>query len=117
VMIDGLKVYGSPITPTYHDWAFNVLPGSPIAEAWEKIPLDTDVLITHGPPKGILDKNSRDELLGCPELLRKVKEIKPKLHTFGHVHEGYGFVDIDGIRYVNAAIGEQGLKPSIITDI
>ena len=57
------------------------------------IPLDTDVLITHGPPFGILDRCYDDQRVGCEELLKAVKRVKPKLHVFGHIHENYGLLE------------------------
>ncbi len=60
-MIEGLKFYGSPWQPTFHNWAFNLDRGEEIKKVWDKIPNDTDVLITHGPPFGILDKTVEGE--------------------------------------------------------
>ena len=57
---------------------------------WKDIPKDTDILVTHGPPYGILDLNMYKEHTGCPHLLKKVMEVRPQLHVFGHIHEGYG---------------------------
>jgi hypothetical protein len=51
VEIDGLKFWGSPVQPYFHNWAFNRI-GDDICKHWELIPLDTDILITHGPVKG-----------------------------------------------------------------
>ena len=62
-----------------------------MAEKWLKIPIDTDILITHGPPFGHCDKVSiGSENLGCVDLLNRVMEIKPKYHLFGHIHGGHG---------------------------
>ena len=99
---NGLKLWGSAHTPNYHDWAFMLEP-SEIFEAWDKIPKDTDILITHGPPKGILDDSYRGPGIGCPELLNKVKEINPKVHVFGHAHQGKGILQIGPTLFVNAA--------------
>lgn len=49
-----------------------------------------DVLMTHGPPMGILDKTSRNEPVGCEHLLRAARRCKPRLHCFGHIHEAWG---------------------------
>jgi Icc-related predicted phosphoesterase len=91
VEIEGLKFWGSPQQPEFMNWAFNVPRGLPIRRYWDRIPNDTDVLITHGPPVGIRDKIRRNsEHLGCDELLLAVDRVKPKLHIFGHIHGGYG---------------------------
>ncbi len=71
VEIEGLKIYGSPWQPRFFDWAFNLNRGAELAEKWKLIPDDTDILITHGPPNGILDEVPRKyfvENTGCEEL-------------------------------------------------
>ena len=50
IIIDGIKFWGSPIQPWFHDWAFNRKRGNEIRKHWELIPTNTDVLLTHGPP-------------------------------------------------------------------
>jgi Icc-related predicted phosphoesterase len=102
VVIEGLKFYGSPWQPWYHDWAFNLERGSVIKEKWDMIPADTDVLITHGPPHGILDLTYERILAGCEELALAVDRIKPRLHVFGHIHEAFGSLHKNGVHYVNA---------------
>src|SRR5579875_1559304 len=77
--IDGIKFYGSPITPYYFNWAFNRHRGEEIKKYWDKIPADTNVLITHGPPYGILDKTTKGINAGCAELLKVVQRIKPQI--------------------------------------
>lgn len=90
IEIEGVKIYGSPITPFFNNWAFNVARGEKIRKYWEKIPENTDVLITHGAPFGILDRTIRNVNTGCEDLLEIVKKVKPKFHLFGHIHEHYG---------------------------
>ena len=92
VEIEGIKIWGSPIQPSFNDWAFNRDRGEDIKKHWDKIPSDTDVLITHGPPMGILDKTARGEAVGCRDLFNKVKKINPRVHAFGHIHEAYGMI-------------------------
>lgn len=89
VKLMGKQIWGSPVQPWFHDWAFNRR--SDIQEHWDLIPDNTDVLITHGPPHMILDKCLMGgNRVGCPRLLKKIQEIKPQVHIFGHIHEGYG---------------------------
>eukprot|EP01119_Soliformovum_irregulare_P018805 TRINITY_DN5832_c0_g1_i1.p1 TRINITY_DN5832_c0_g1~~TRINITY_DN5832_c0_g1_i1.p1 ORF type:complete len:210 (-),score=19.62 TRINITY_DN5832_c0_g1_i1:20-649(-) len=67
---------------------------------FDQIPEDTQVLLTHGPPKGILDDGK-----GCPVLLKKIQEMKHlKLVVFGHIHGAHGMEVRDGVTYVNAAV-------------
>lgn len=102
--INGLKIWGSPITPWFFNWAFNRHRGDQIKRHWDLIPTDTDILITHGPIFRILDTNSEDQHVGCKDLYNKVQEIKPKVHICGHIHESYGTVDKSGIKFINASV-------------
>lgn len=104
VMIEGVKIWGSPISPWFHDWAFNRRRGENIRKHWDLIPSGTDILITHGPVYGIFDKTIHDEYVGCEDLLKKVRELRPKYHICGHIHEGYGMFN-DGITtFINASV-------------
>ena len=109
VTIDGRRFWGSPWQPRFFDWAFN-LDSDALAQKWALIPYDTDVLVTHGPPAGILDRVG-DRSPGCGELLERVLDIQPKVHCFGHIHEGSGTVKIDGTTYVNASICDERYSP------
>lgn len=111
IRFDGISFYGSPITPTFFDWAFMADRGEQIKRYWDQIPLSTDVLITHGPPCGILDQTPRDQAVGCYDLLQAVKKIKPKLHVFGHIHHSYGKLEEDGTIFVNASSCNEKYKP------
>jgi len=100
-----IKIWGSPWQPEFHNWAFNLPRGEKIKEKWDMIPLNTDILITHGPAFGKLDYVSYDgKNVGCEDLLLKIQEIKPKIHLCGHIHEGRNIVFSDGTLYVNASV-------------
>ena len=99
VIIEGLKIWGSPVTPYYLGMAFNERSGKAIKKVWNKVPVDTDILITHGPPKGILDND-----FGCEELLQRVNIIRPKLHCFGHVHGRNGSLNLNKTMFINGAM-------------
>jgi len=98
VTIEGIKIFGSPYTPSFgNGWAFNKsrakLPG-----IWKTlIDDDVDIIITHGPPKGILDLSyDRDhnlETCGCNGLLNRVLKVKPSLMLFGHIHNCRGILN------------------------
>lgn len=99
---EGLKIWGSPYTPSFNReyWAFNADRGEEIQKVWNKIPKDTDILITHGPPFGILDKVEIKERtawhenghVGCKNLQETIKSRLNtlKIHCFGHIHDNYG---------------------------
>jgi Icc-related predicted phosphoesterase len=100
-----IKIWGTPWQPEFHNWAFNLPRGEKLKEKWDMIPMNTDILITHGPPFGKLDYvRYPNENVGCEELMKRVEEIKPKIHVFGHIHEGYGYVFDGNTHYINAAV-------------
>jgi Icc-related predicted phosphoesterase len=124
VELDGVKLWGSAATPWFYSWAFNYrrtleeasrYGDQWIKNIWDQIPSDTDVLITHGPPMGILDEvvnvmgESYDppRLAGCEELLLAIKRIKPQVHIFGHIHCGYGEKHVDGTSFYNVAVCDE----------
>lgn len=100
-----IKIYGSPWQPWFYNWAFN-LPrnGEYLKEKWDNIPENTDILITHGPPFGILDQTPRGEHVGCELLLERVKQLKPKIHVFGHIHCDYGYYFDGSTHFINASV-------------
>lgn len=103
---DLIKIYGSPWQPEFRNWAFN-LPrmSDQLKDKWDNIPNDVDILITHGPAYGYLDKVIGGyENLGCELLLNKIKEIKPKIHVFGHIHSASGYIFDGNTHYINASI-------------
>jgi Icc-related predicted phosphoesterase len=104
VQIEGMNIWGSPIQPEFYDWAFNRQRGADIKKHWDLIPGDTDILLTHGPPWGILDRCVSGAHAGCEDLLKVVKRIRPKIHAFGHIHEAYGQKETDGTHFINACM-------------
>lgn len=104
VTIGDINIWGSPITPWFHDWAFNRNRGKEIAQHWELIPANTDILVVHGPVQGILDFTHTQIHAGCEELLKKVKQVRPPFFISGHIHEARGEQEEDGTRYINASV-------------
>jgi len=104
VGIQGLNLWGSPVTPWFHDWAFNRNRGEDIKKHWDMIPSNTDILITHGPPFGILDRTAHGMNVGCEELQSTIRNIKPRFHLFGHIHEGYGQYRSQGTQFINGSV-------------
>lgn len=79
-----IRIYGSPYSARHGNWAFQYPRSENI---WKySIPDDIDILITHGPPRAHLDLMT----LGCVHLLQELWRVRPRLHVFGHVHEGAG---------------------------
>ena len=83
----GYKFFGTAWQPEFGDWAFGLPRGQACRTAYESIPDDTEVLVTHTPCVGYGDFCRQH--LGCVDLLHRVVQIKPKYHLFGHIHEGY----------------------------
>jgi Icc-related predicted phosphoesterase len=126
ILANGLKVYGTPWSPWFHDWAFN-LPrrdkgvGEIAKACWAQIPADTDILLVHGPPHKMLDRVDDSYLsyneephAGCPQLLERIKEIEPELVVCGHVHEGHGANHslMPATMVINASICTLDYKPT-----
>jgi len=101
--VAGLRIWGSPWQPWFYDWAFNLRRGAPLREKWALIPEGIDVLVTHGPPHGILDRTIRGDPVGCEELRLAVERVRPRLHVFGHIHEAYGTMHDGTTLFVNAS--------------
>lgn len=91
-----------------------------IREKWAKIPTDVEILMTHGPPHGILDTCSDGFQAGCEELKEVVERIKPRVHIFGHIHEAYGFYSDGVTSYINASnctLRYQPTNPALVFDL
>ena len=104
VVYNGIKFFGSPWLPHLQGWAF-YLSSEGLREKWALIPEDTDVLITHTPPYGILDlPRSKQTHCGCPHLLRRVEQVRPRYHLFGHNHASAGIHESEFTTFVNASV-------------
>lgn len=102
--LNGYKVFGTPYQPRFGNWAFNLDPPE-LARKIQSIPNDTEILITHSPPKNILDFSPLCGSVGCTQLKLKINEMeKLKLHCFGHIHHSRGTIVQYGKTFVNGAI-------------
>jgi len=100
-------VYASPYTPEFCQWAFayerhidrfNPSPPVSLFQAPNPVPdyPQVDIMLTHGPPYGILDRvQYGNQSVGCENLWRACIRARPRLHVFGHIHEGYGAGRLD----------------------
>jgi Icc-related predicted phosphoesterase len=113
VTIRGYKIYGSPWTSQVGVGVFQGNNGFR-AQKWDMIPEDTDILLTHMPPLHYRDISHQPVFnvnhVGCPHLHQRVLQVKPKLHVFGHIHEGRGMVRDKGITFVNASLRDQNYQ-------
>lgn len=120
VECDGVKVWGAPWTPIFFDWSFMLPRGDLIRAKWDLIPTETDLLITHGPPYGNGDLappmlSEHPKAVGCVELLKAAQRVRPKIHLFGHIHDGHGVTLSDAVphtKFGNAAICTERYEPT-----
>jgi Icc-related predicted phosphoesterase len=112
VTVAGVKIWGSPVTPLAGG-AFGISEEAHRERLYGTIPPDTDILVTHGPPRNVLDCGQ-----GCPALRRAVIRVKPRLHCFGHIHTEYGTRATKNTLFVNAALldpeGAPSRKPVVL---
>ncbi len=113
LMLEGVRFWGSPVSPRFFDWAFNRQRGAEIAQHWQKIPLDTQVLIVHTPPFGILDHLWTGESVGCEALRAALEQsLSPDLLVCGHIHESRGALYFGETLCLNAAVLDRQYQPA-----
>lgn len=119
VRVGGLHIWGGPWSPRFCDMAFNVDRGAPLAEKWARIPDKLDVLLTHTPPMGRLDRIMAGRRVGCEALAEAVAQKAPRLHVFGHIHEAAGEEVVGPTRFVNAARCRlvAGVRPAVLVEL
>jgi len=103
--VEGLKIWGSPFTPTFGEgWAFNKK-RSALHDIWKEIPDDVDIVVTHGPPKGILDLAYHQlncvEFCGDEALRKRMYLLNPKLCLFGHIHNNEDIINAGTMKLSN----------------
>lgn len=119
--VEDLLIYGSPYTPTYQNWSFMIDRNTlSLKEKWDKIPLETDILITHGPPFGVLDTIPEEKIrpgegpnVGCELLSNRIQKVNPLIHCFGHIHNTYEErkETIGNTTFANAAMMNEYHRP------
>jgi Icc-related predicted phosphoesterase len=133
VEIDGVKFFGSPWTPWFHNWAFNGwdsrnLPTigncPPLKNIYQLMPADTQVVICHSPCYGVVDSSNygnSDERLGSIDLLKQVQRTPSvKLVIGGHIHEARGIMEIEGRVHANVSSLDrdyQTIRPPMVFNI
>lgn len=105
VELDGIRLWGSPVTPRFRGMAFNRERGAEIRSHWDRIPEGIDVLVTHGPARGIGDRMFLGANVGCDDLRERLHQVRPRVHVFGHIHEAFGEYREPGLptRFLNVA--------------
>lgn len=105
INIEGIRIYGSPYQPYFFNWAFNLQRGPELSFEWNKIPINIDILLTHGPPIGRGDITGGSSHQGDVDLLEHIKyRVHPIIHIFGHFHEGHGISYDGSCVYINSSI-------------
>jgi Icc-related predicted phosphoesterase len=123
IEIDGLKIHGNSYTPTFFDWAF-MKSENELWNMFQTIPKDLDLLISHGPPRGILDINERNEPCGSFAMEAILPDIMPKIMAFGHIHHSRGTFNKDWgnghkTQFVNCSSvdARYNILPAIMIDV
>jgi hypothetical protein len=125
-----LSVYGSPWTPSWGGcWAY-MRSRPKMHDVWQTLPEYADIIVTHGPPKGILDITHDHDTghliqVGCRSLRKRIEQIKPKIHAFGHIHDedgvnNYGVYHRHDTLFVNCSVCDRKGKfknPGIVLEI
>ncbi|XP_012694553.2 metallophosphoesterase MPPED2-like [Clupea harengus] len=114
ITVKGFRIYGTPWTPCFFRWGFNLSRGQALLDKWNQIPVGIDILLTHGPPLGFGDCVRMNlQRVGCVELLNTVqRRVRPKLHAFGHIHEGYGVLTDGCTTFINSSTCTIKYKPT-----
>lgn len=110
VEINGIRIFGSPYSKFFFNWAFNIHPGKESQEKWAQIPA-CDILMTHGQAYGILDTVPSGEHVGCHDLLDVILRVKPRYVIGGHIHFSYGEKYFNDITFINASTCDERYKP------
>src|SRR4051794_3288319 len=117
--IEGLVFYGSPWQPRFAFWAFGAARGAELAAKWRKMPDGVDVLVTHGPPRGFGDRVrifGLERRVGDADLLSRVRDVRPRLHMFGHIHQDPGRWTENGTTFANVTT-DDGKLPASVFDL
>jgi Icc-related predicted phosphoesterase len=119
--VGGLRVWGSPVTPAFRSMAFNRKRGAAIRRHWDRIPAGLDLLVTHGPPRGLGDRVIFGAHVGCDDLREAVRARPPRLHVFGHIHEAAGAFSAPDTptRFLNVATSRflVGVRRPVMTSL
>ena len=120
--LNNVQFWGSPWTPEFSNWAF-MANEDQLQHTWQKIPDDTNVLITHGPPSKMMSFVERDGGVdaGSWSLHQRILELKLlRVHVFGHIHEGYGSKGVGDLTFINASSCDEHYRlvnPPIVMDL
>lgn len=117
LMIGGITIYGAPWQPLFNDRAcdaFALPRGKPLQQKWQMIPPGIDILVTHSPPSGIMDRDGPVSH-GCSDLTAAVNSIQPRFHIFGHIHSNHGITQCNGTTFINCSVqGRNGnMRPAL----
>jgi Icc-related predicted phosphoesterase len=120
IEVGGFKIFGSPFSPEFNRWSF-MRYDNDLKEIWATIPLETEIVVTHSMPYGILDGVlPRMQSVGSLTLRDRVKEVQPYIQIGGHLHESFGQYTDGKTDYYNVSVMDEQYKivnPCTIIDV
>lgn len=111
LIIEGISVYGTPWVPQYGNWAF-MKNDDKLESIYAEIPEALDILVTHGPAFGVLDRSNTGDWCGSRALRERLFETLPDNHVFGHIHEAFGIAENAGMRSFNVSHCDGAMQPT-----
>lgn len=105
------NIWGSPWQPIFYNWAFN-LTESELRQKWNMIPHDTDILLTHGPPRFYGDLTENGQHVGSYTLTERLDQLNIRLHCFGHIHDAVGVYNFKNTTLVNCSYLNEEYEPN-----
>ena len=104
IKLEGINIWGSPYSARFgREWAFNVNRGEDSRELWGTIPPDANIIVTHGPLFGVVDRTNNNMNVGCEDLRETVMNLEPDFHLCGHIHEARGYVQFGKTHCINGS--------------
>ena len=113
VELFGLRIWGTPWQPWFHDWAFNAPRHDGeafLASKFEPIPAETDIVVAHGPPRGYGDDTGHARV-GSTAMTATLERVQPRVMVCGHIHGGYGRYRHGETEIINASLVDDEYRP------
>lgn len=111
IEFDGLKIWGVSYVPIFYDWAFMRTENELFEKYYSQIPSGLDILVCHGPPDDILDRNVMKQRTGSKAMAALIENLAPRYFLCGHIHESRGVAKNNKTVFINAASVDKNYLP------